>query len=98
MCRFPEREHRYTDLVMGPTLMARRDLFLDHPFAERTLGEDTDLQRRIVADGGRIYSADRFNFVQVRGSHSHTWTVGDDLLLANSDVHSFGFGAEHYFF
>ena len=98
MCRFPEREHRYTDLVMGPTLVARRDLLLENPFAERTLGEDTELQRRIVADGGRIYSADRFNFVQVRGSHSHTWRVDDDLLLANSEVHSFGFAAKHYFF
>lgn len=98
MCRFPEREHRFTDLVMGPTLMARRELFLENPFAERTLGEDTDLQRRIVAAGGQIYSADRFNFVQVRSDHSHTWSVDDDLLLANSDVHAFGFAPDHYFF
>lgn len=98
MCRFPEREHRFTDLVMGPTLMGRRQLFLDNPFAERTLGEDTDLQQRLVSDGARIYSADRFNFVQVRANHSHTWTVNDDLLLANSDVHSYGFAAEHYCF
>lgn len=98
MCRFPEREHRFTDLVMGPTLMARRELFIDHPFAERTLGEDTDLQQRIIVEGGRIYSADRFNFVQVRSDHSHTWSVNDDLLLANSDVHSFGFSRDHYLF
>jgi len=98
MCRFPEREHRYTDLVMGPTLMARRDTLLDHPFAELTLGEDTDLQRRLIDAGARIYSADRFNFVQVRGNHSHTWSVDDDLLLANSDVHSFGYAPEHYCF
>lgn len=98
MCRFPEREHRFTDLVMGPTLMGARDLFIDYPFAERTLGEDTDLQRRLIAAGARIYSADRFNFVQVRGEHAHTWTVDDDLLLANSDVHSFGYTPEHYCF
>ena len=98
MCRFPEREHRYTDLVMGPTLVGSRDLFLDHPFAERTLGEDTEMQRRLIADGGQIYSADRFNFVQVRGDHSHTWSVEDDLLLANSVVHAFGFSPDHYLF
>ncbi|WP_246475861.1 glycosyltransferase family protein [Brevibacterium renqingii] len=98
MCRFPEREHRYTDLVMGPTLMARRNTLRDHPFAELTLGEDTDLQRRLIDAGARIYSADRFNFVQVRGNHSHTWSVDDDLLLANSDVHSFGYAPEHYCF
>ena len=98
MCRFPEREHRFTDLVMGPTLMGSRELFRRNPFADRTLGEDTDLQRRLVSDGARIYSADRFNFVQVRDSHSHTWNVDDDLLLANSNVHSFGFSRGHYCF
>ena len=98
MCRFPEREHRFTDLVMGPTLMGSRELFQRNPFADRTLGEDTDLQRRLVSDGARIYSADRFNFVQVSDSHSHTWNVDDDLLLANSNVHSFGFSRGHYCF
>ena len=98
MCRFPEREHRYTDIVMGPTLMGRKELFRRFPFANRTLGEDTDLQHRIVADGARIYSADRFNFVQIRDSHSHTWDVDDGLLLANSNVHSFGFSPGHYCF
>ena len=98
MCRFPEREHRFTDLVMGPTLMGSRELFQRFPFADRTLGEDTDLQGRLVSDGALIYSADRFNFVQVRDSHSHTWNVDDDLLLANSNVHSFGFSHGHYCF
>lgn len=98
LLRFPEREHRYTDLVMGPTLMARRSTLLENPFAERTLGEDTELQRRLTALGARIYSADRFNFVQVRGSHSHTWTVEDDLLLANGNVHAFGYAEGHYCF
>lgn len=98
ICRFPEREHRYTDLVMGPTLMARKETFSEFPFAERTLGEDTDLQQRLVGADARIYSADRFNFVQVRGSHSHTWTVEDHLLLANGDVHAFGFAPGHYCF
>lgn len=98
ICRFPEREHRFTDLVMGPTIVARKELLLEHPFAERTVGEDTELQQRLVNVGARIYSADRFNFVQVRGDHQHTWTVEDDQLLANGDVHAFGFAPDHYFF
>jgi spore maturation protein CgeB len=98
ICRFPEREHRFTDLVMGPTLMARRSTLIDCPFAERTLGEDTELQQRLVSSGARIYSADRFNFVQVRGDHAHTWAVEDSHLLANGDVHAFGFAPEHYCF
>lgn len=98
VCRFPEKEHRYTDLVMGPTLMARKATFQKFPFSDRTLGEDTDLQQRLITEGARIYSSDRFNFVQVRGGHNHTWSVEDDLLLANSDVHSFGYAASHYLF
>lgn len=98
ICRFPEREHRFTDLVMGPTLMTRRSTLTAQPFAERTLGEDTDLQKRLIANGARIYSTDRFNFVQVRDSHAHTWTVEDNLLLANGNVHSFGYAPGHYCF
>lgn len=98
ICRFPEREHRFTDLVMGPTLMMHRSTLLDNPFAERTLGEDTELQQRLIASGARIYSADRFNFVQVRGDHAHTWSVDDSHLLANGDVHAFGYAPGHYCF
>src|SRR5699024_5391351 len=91
ICRFPERAHRFTGLVMGPTLVARRSTLIDNPFAERTLGEDTELQQRLISSGARIYSADRFNFVQVRDDHAHTWAVEDSHLLANGDVHAFGF-------
>ncbi|MGM0698034.1 MAG: glycosyltransferase family protein [Actinomycetota bacterium] len=98
ICRFPEREHRFTDLVMGPTLMTHRSTLLDNPFAERTLGEDTELQQRLLGSGARIYSADRFNFVQVRGDHAHTWSVDDSHLLANGDVHAFGYAPGHYCF
>ncbi|GEB24341.1 glycosyltransferase family protein [Brevibacterium aurantiacum] len=98
MCRFPEREHRFTDIVMGPTLMSRKDLFSRHRFADRTQGEDTELQQRIVADGARIYSADRFNFIQVRGDHEHTWSVYDNELLANSTIHAFGYSEKHYLY
>src|SRR5699024_5780829 len=98
ICRFPEREHRFTDLVMGPTLMARRSTLIDNPFAERTLGEDTELQQRLISSGARIYSALRCNVFQGRGDHAHTWAVEDSHLCANSDVHSCGFAPEHYCF
>ncbi|SDT19085.1 hypothetical protein SAMN04489752_3632, partial [Brevibacterium siliguriense] len=80
------------------TLMTHRTTLLDNPFAERTLGEDTELQQRLIASGAQIYSADRFNFVQVRGYHAHTWSVDDSHLLANGDVHAFGYAPDHYCF
>lgn len=98
MRRFPEREHKFTELVMGPTMTAARDVFETLRFANVPRGEDTDLQNRLVASGGTIYSADRFNFIQVRTDHAHTWQVDDALLLANSEVHAFDFAPGHYLF
>ena len=55
--RFPEREHRFTDFVMGPTIVTRREVARAHPFADLGRGEDTDFLRRVAADGLSIYSA-----------------------------------------
>jgi glycosyltransferase involved in cell wall biosynthesis len=94
--RFPEREHRFTDFVMGPTIMTGRDVALAHPFGDLGRGEDTDFLRRVAADGLPIYSSDRYNFVQMRyGSAHHTWEASSAELLANARVHSYGRVAEH---
>nr|WP_241429389.1 glycosyltransferase [Agrococcus sp. ARC_14] len=92
----PEREHQWTDMVGGPTMVGPRSSFLAHPFEDRTLGEDTAFQRAIVAAGGGIYSADRFNFIQLRGARSgHTWHTEDERVLANGDVRTFGMASKH---
>lgn len=97
--RFPEREHRYTDFVAGPTIMARRDLVIDNPFLAIPRGEDTAFLRSAAAAGARIYAADRFNFVQVRSNPGagHTWDVTSSELLANSRVEFFGRDPAHIF-
>ncbi|GAA2015649.1 glycosyltransferase family protein [Brevibacterium samyangense] len=101
LLRFPEREHKFTNLVMGPTMTGRAEVFRRLRFGQLTRGEDTDFQQRLLESGGRIYSADRFNFVQMRShddGHRHTWDVEDTHLLANGTVHAYGFPEEHYFF
>ena len=70
--------------------MIRNALAHAVPFADRTRGEDTQFLRDAVAAGAEIYSADRFNFVQVRGSWGHTWTVSDAELLSAARVEFFG--------
>jgi hypothetical protein len=39
-----------------------------------------------MADGVRIYSGDRFNFVSVRGTdrNAHTWAVSDATFMTAS--------------
>ena len=93
--RFGHREHRYTDFVMGPTIVTRRELALELPFPALGLGEDTGFLRQAAAAGKRIYSADRFNYFQVREASGHTWQVDDATLLASGDLRFYGEPNEH---
>ena len=61
--RFAEREHRFTDFVMGPTLMGHREVFTEHPFEHVSVGEDSGFLRAIRAAGRIVYSADRFQLL-----------------------------------
>lgn len=97
MLRFPHREHRWTDRVMGPTMTGYRDVFEAVPFADLTRGEDSDWLDRVVRSGATIYSADRFNFIQQR-SGGHTWAVGDKEILATGEVKQFGRAEAHVAF
>ena len=92
----PEREHRWTDLVGGPTMVGPRATWESTPFEDRTLGEDTTFQRAVLAAGGGVYSADRFNFIQIRTARTgHTWHIEDERILANGHVHGFGLAEQH---
>lgn len=99
LLRFPEREHKFTNLVMGPTMVGHAEVFRTIGFSSVPRGEDTDFQSRLLAEGGAVYSADRFNFIQMRrGDGAHTWDADDALLLANGEVHSYGIPRKHVFF
>ncbi|MCC3271139.1 glycosyltransferase [Arthrobacter zhangbolii] len=93
--RFGHREHRYTDFVMGPTIVTRRTLARELPFPSLGLGEDTGFLKQAAAAGKRIYSADRFNYYQVREASGHTWKVDDATLLASGDLRFYGEPNEH---
>lgn len=102
LLRFPEHESRYTDFVVGPTLTVRRNLLSAYPFPRVRRGEDTGLLRALNLAGCSIYSANRFNFIQYRGSggktslrHEHTWDASRPELLANGRVAHFGTSAKH---
>jgi hypothetical protein len=84
--RFPHAEHRYTDLVQGGTILTRRETAARLRFEDLPRRVDTTFLGKIHAEGGTVYSADRFNFVSVRRPDpgSHTWTVSQEQLLAGS--------------
>ncbi|MGV0111678.1 glycosyltransferase family protein [Arthrobacter sp. CP30] len=93
--RSGEREHRFTDFVMGPTIVARAEFLRAERFPDLRSGEDTEFLRKVSTSGGTIYSADRFNYVQIRNASGHTWQIGDSELLAQGDLKFYGRPHEH---
>ncbi|MFZ3415604.1 glycosyltransferase family protein [Arthrobacter sp. 3Tela_A] len=93
--RYGAREHRYTDFVMGPTITAPRSVALENPFPAVGLGEDTGFLRAAASNGLRIYSADRFNYYQIRSAAGHTWQIADAELLAGGELKFYGGPSEH---
>ncbi|MDQ0095953.1 glycosyltransferase family protein [Paeniglutamicibacter psychrophenolicus] len=100
LLRFEEREHRFTDLVMGPTIFTTREIMQEVPFLELGRGEDTNFLRGVLEVGGTVYSADRFNFIQMRGVErdAHTWSVEETELLATGVLSTFGLNKAHIMF
>ncbi len=92
LLRSPEREHKFTSFVAGPTLVAEAELLRKYRFEDVTRGEDSRLLGSLRADGVRVYSSDRFNFAQIRSSNGegHTWNVRDLELLAGSNISGHG--------
>lgn len=89
--RFPGAENRYTPLVQGGTLTLPRDVAVDVRFEDLPRRVDTTFLEKIAADGGRVYSADPYNFVSVRSASTegHTWKISDTELLAKPSAQVF---------
>lgn len=94
--RYPERRHRQTKFVAGDAMIIKRDVFEDTGFPEKRVGEDTKLLKDIVSLGGKIYSADHFNFIKYRGADlsQHTWLVEEEHLMRGSVIISNGLDLE----
>ncbi|MET4059734.1 hypothetical protein ABIB35_001266 [Arthrobacter sp. UYP6] len=95
LIRYENSEHVFTNSVMGPTITAPREVFESNPFLPIGRGEDTQFLRSIRASGGLIYSADRYNYCQVRGGGDHTWKISDSSIIASGDIQLFGSFEEH---
>lgn len=92
--RHQEKEHIFTNFVVGPTLFGYQETFLNNPFEERTTGEDSAFLKSVLDNGGKIYAADRFNFIQERAG-SHTWNLSTSQFLENGSVETWGVNEKH---
>jgi spore maturation protein CgeB len=98
LLRFPHAEHRYMTLVQGGTIMVPRDVAADLLFEDLPRRVDTTFLDKVRADGGKIYSTDRFNFVSVRRSDpsSHTWKITEaDMLAGQAQLVFYGEPFDH---
>ncbi|MUN35888.1 glycosyltransferase family protein [Actinomadura litoris] len=100
LLRYPDLENRYVDVLRGGALLGQGGLMRSYRFADLGRGEDTDLFKRLRADGVRVYAADRFSFVTIRHADAarHTWRPSDLELLSESRVAFYGFAREHILF
>lgn len=89
-------EHRYTDFVRGATFCGPRSTFMENRFDAIPRSEDSSFLKGVLASGGTIYSADRFNFVVNRWSDksNHTWKIDDVKLFASGTVAFQGNGVD----
>lgn len=93
--RWKHQEHLWRNFVSGATFVGWREVFLETPFADRTRGEDSDFLLRLERKGRKVYSADSFNYLCIRGNAEHTWAISDAEILANSEVETIGKNLKH---
>lgn len=76
-------QHQFTEFVSGATLTARREVLREIRFPDRTRGEDSNLLAEAKKAGCRIYSADAFNILVIRGTNNrrHTWDIEESEFL-----------------
>ena len=84
---------------MAPTIVAARSAASEVRFRALGRGEDTAFLADVVEAGGIVYSADRFNFIQVRSAPGgHSWSVTEAELLASGELQLYGRAATHVMF
>ena len=85
-------EHTFTVFVRGATLFIREEVAGEISFDSISIREDTNFQLAAAQAGCKIYSADRFNFMQVRTRQisDHTTQTSDSEVLKECREHTPG--------
>lgn len=86
--RYPKYEHRFTDVVAISTLLMRREVLEAERFPAMPWGSGSVFLRALGSQGARVFAADRWNYLYVRGRDGdrNTFPMSDLKLLSISDV------------
>ncbi len=84
--RYPDAEHSWARRIQGGSMLFEADVVRELGFSDIPRAVDSDILDRAIDASVPIWSADRFNFVSVRGEDrsTHTWTVEDTTFLTAS--------------
>jgi len=84
--RYPDAEYTYQRRIQGGSMLFDGDLVRELRFGDLPRAVDSDILDRALADGVKVWSGDRFNYVSIRGvdRQAHTWTVDDATFLTAS--------------
>jgi len=83
--RYYNQANRFTALIQGATLVAKRSVFKRVAFPNIVRGECVKFCSECLAAGFKIYSGSPYNFIAYRNSNSdnHTWKISDKALLTH---------------
>lgn len=86
--RHPNNENRYTKFITGSTLTFKKEIFNKVKFPSKSSSEDIQFLKNCVANGFKIYSVDRFNYVYIRhkSTNEHTWKFQNKDLLKECTI------------
>lgn len=90
------KDCRYSDFIIGATLLIKKDVFKKVSFHDKNRGEDSQFLKDCQEGGVTIYSTDAFNYITIRSSNleNHTWKIEDDKFMAKAKIISNGLNKE----
>lgn len=86
-------EHsKYSDFIMGATIMAKSDIIQELLFADIPRAVDTNFLRRVVESEGKIYIGNAYEMCVFRSGNTddHTWQVNNLAMLKSADIVGYG--------
>lgn len=77
------KDNRYSDFIIGASLVIKKSVFDTISFHDRSKGEDSQFLRDCKEYGVSIYSSDMFNYITMRGRDldNHTWKIEDSKFV-----------------
>ncbi|WP_172674123.1 glycosyltransferase [Syntrophomonas palmitatica] len=80
-------EHMPAQYVVGATMVFKKHIFKRVRFRNITAGEDSEFQNDCLANGYKIFSIDKYNYVTIRhpDTETHTFNFDDMSYLAQCE-------------